>query len=107
MHSMLTSKLTERSQTTLPPGVRKVLELEPGERVGYVIRGDKVELVNASSALNYDPLLDGFLDFVERDIAAHPGRIQPFPAQLINRIRKATRGVKIDHDAEIEGVTAL
>ncbi|HZK77633.1 MAG TPA: type II toxin-antitoxin system PrlF family antitoxin [Gemmatimonadaceae bacterium] len=107
MASLLTSKVTQRSQTTLPPGVRKVLDLEPGERVGYVIRGNKVELVNASVAEDDDPILDGFLEFIERDISEHPKHLQFFPRHLLERIQKATRGVKIDHDADIDGATAL
>lgn len=105
--AILTSKVTERSQTTLPPGVRKVLDLEPGERVGYVIKGSRVEMVNASAIPDSDPVLANFLEFLESDMAGHPERIGFFPKSLLHRARSLTRRVKIDHDADIEGVTAL
>jgi len=107
MPAMLTSKVTARSQTTLPPGVRKVLGLGPGERVGYVIEGNDVRLVNASAAEHDDPVLEHFLDFLKRDLQAHPHRVAAFPASLLERVRAAAAGVEIDHDAPLEGAIAL
>jgi antitoxin PrlF len=107
MAAMLTSKVTERSQTTLPPGVRKVLGLEPGERLGYVIEGSSVRLVNASALEREDPVLNGFLTFLANDMERHPERIAAFPRALLDRARALTAGISIDHDAPIEGVTAL
>lgn len=107
MRGMLTSKITERSQTTLPPGVRAVLGLEPGQRVGYVIEGNEVKLVNASAQDHDDPVLDGFLRFLATDMARNPDRLAPFPEALLTRARELTAGIAIDHDAPIDGVTAL
>jgi antitoxin PrlF len=108
MPGMLTSKITDRSQTTVPAGVRAALGVGPGERLGYIIQGDEVKLVNASALEEAaDPLLGRFLEFVARDIAAHPDRITPFPTSLLERARALTAGVEIDHDAPIYGVTAL
>jgi antitoxin PrlF len=105
--SVVTSKVTERSQTTLPPAVRTVLGLQPGERIGYVIEGSEVRLVNASALEHRDPVLDRFLTFLGRDLANHPDRIEAFPRSLLERARAATTGVAIDHDAPIDGATAL
>ena len=55
--AVVTSKVTERSQTTLPPAVRTVLGLQPGERIGYVIDGNEVRLVNASALEHVDPII--------------------------------------------------
>jgi antitoxin PrlF len=108
MAGMLTSKLTERSQTTVPPGVRAALGVGPGERLGYVIQGDEVKLVNASAIEEAeDPVLGRFLEFLATDLAVHPERITPVPASLLERARELTAGVEIDHDAPIDGVTAL
>jgi antitoxin PrlF len=105
---MLTSKLTERSQTTVPPGVRAVLGVGPGERLGYMIQGDEVKLVNASAVKEADdPVLGRFLEFLARDMASHPERIRPYPASLLALARELTAGVEIDHHAPIDGVTAL
>ena len=104
---IVTSKVTERSQTTLPPAVRTVLGLKPGERVGYVIEGNEIRLVNASTLEHDDPVLDRFLNFLGRDLAEHPDRVSLFPAPLLERARAITAGVTIDHDAPIDGAIAL
>ena len=105
--SIVTSRVTERSQTTLPPAVRTVLGLEPGERVGYVIAGNEVRLVNASALEHDDPVLDKFLSFLGRDLAKHPDRLTVFPASLLKRARAIASGVALDHDASIDGAVSL
>jgi len=45
MHSRLTSK----SQTTIPKGVRDRLRLKPGDAVKYEIEGDRVILTKAAA----------------------------------------------------------
>ena len=105
--SIVTSKVTERSQTTLPPAVRTVLGLQPGERIGYVIEGNEIRLVNASALEHDDPVLDKFLSFLGRDLARHPDHVGAFPALLLARARAMTSGVVIDHESPIEGAIAL
>ena len=107
MPAMLTSKITDRSQTTVPRGVRTVLGLEPGQRVGYVIDGNEVKLVNASALDHDDPVVESFLALVGRDIATNPHSLVPFPETLLDRARELTRAIEIDHDAPIEGETAI
>jgi antitoxin PrlF len=107
MSSIPTSKLTERSQTTLPRAVRTVLGLDAGARIGYVIEGSSVRLVNASALENEDPVLEKFLAFLGRDMAEHPERVTVFPESLLRRARAATEGVAIDHDAPLDGAVEL
>jgi len=107
MSSILTSKLTERSQTTLPPAVRTVLGLEPGERIGYVIEGNDVRIVNASALEHDDPVLNEFLAFLARDMVKRPDRLSAFPASLLARARAAARDVAIDHDEPLDGAVEL
>ncbi len=107
MAGLVTSKVTERNQTTLPPSIRAVLGIKAGERLGYVIQGTRVILMNASAAED-DPVLDGFLQFLARDIEAHPEHIAPIPAELLAQAQALTRDAgPIDHDAPIEGETVL
>lgn len=105
--SIVTSKVTERSQTTLPPAVRTVLGLQPGERIGYVIDGNEIRLVNASALEHEDPVLESFLTFLGRDLATHPERLRAFPASLLDRARAIASEVTIDHEAPIDGAIAL
>ena len=46
---VLVSRLGVRSQTVVPKAVRQVLRLTPGDQVGYVIEGNRVELVKVSA----------------------------------------------------------
>jgi antitoxin PrlF len=105
--SVVTSKVTERSQTTLPPAVRTVLGLQPGERIGYLIEGSEVRLVNASQLEHRDPVLEQFLVFLRRDLAIHPERVAVFPASLLKRAQVAGSGVAIDHEAPADGAIVL
>ncbi|MGH7624668.1 MAG: type II toxin-antitoxin system PrlF family antitoxin [Gemmatimonadaceae bacterium] len=107
MPGMVTSKVTARSQTTLPTAVREVLNLDPGERLGYIIEGNEVRLVNASAVEHVDPVIDQFLELIGRDLARHPKRIGAFPGALVARARALTRGVTINHDAQIDGDVGL
>lgn len=107
MKEIETSKLTERNQTTIPKSVRTVLGLHGGERVGYVIEGDQVKMVNATAKRQDDPVLGSFLDFLARDIEAHPERLAAFPADLFAEAQRLTEGIKVDHDSPIDGVDPL
>ena len=103
-----TSKVTARNQTTLPLVVREALNLEKGERLGYLIEGEEVRLVNASAVEDHrDPALAGFLQLLESDLQEHPERLRAFPSDLLARARALTQGVEVDHEEPIEGVTAL
>ena len=104
---MVTSKLTERSQTTLPKGVRSVLGVQPGDQIGYIIEGSEVRLVSVAGAEHADPALEPFLEFLRADLSRHPERVTGFPREFIARIEALTKHVVIDHDAQIAGAVAL
>lgn len=52
---MLTSKLTDQAQTTIPQPVRAALHLAEGDEIAYVIEGDRVVLTKASVETRDDP----------------------------------------------------
>ncbi len=41
---MITSKITSKSQTTIPPAVREILSVGPGDELVYELRGNQVML---------------------------------------------------------------
>ena len=109
---MLKSKVTARSQTTLPNGVRKALRLHPGEdALEWEIRGDEAVVRRADVAPEEDdPALVPFLRLLERDIAEHPERPGGIPADPYRRwvsVTDVTDGVEVDLDEPIEGTVAL
>lgn len=102
---IFTSTLTTQSQTTPPAPVRKLLRLEPGDKMGYVVDGDEVRLINATREASdeSDPVIEHFLEFLSQDLKKRPDEIQPLPAWLLSRARDLVEMVAIDHDAPIDG----
>jgi len=55
---MITSKLTDKAQTTIPQAVRKALNVQPGDEVAYSIEEGRVILTKAvPSAVVEDPFV--------------------------------------------------
>jgi antitoxin PrlF len=53
---MITSKLTSKAQTTIPQPVRRALQLQAGDDIGYEVRADGVVvLTRVAAALDQDP----------------------------------------------------
>ncbi len=105
---MLRSKVTDRSQTTLPNGVRKALGLRPGEdSIEWEIRGAEAVVRRAHAAGEDDPALAPFLELLERDVAGHPEGLRGMPEELYRRLLAVTEGVEVDPDQPIEGPVAL
>ncbi len=105
--SVLKSKITKRSQTTLPRAVKNALQLGAGDELGYVIEGNEVRLVNVMAEAHEDPLVTRFLEFLADDARARPHVLAPFPPALLARMEELSVRVIIDHHAEIAGDTAL
>ena len=54
---MIESAVTSKGQTTLPKPVRKSLNLEPGDRVRYIISEGGVRLLKARSVMELEGML--------------------------------------------------
>lgn len=50
---MTTSTITSKGQTTIPLEIRKRLNLQSGDRVNYVVEGDRVYLEPANVPVEY------------------------------------------------------
>jgi bifunctional DNA-binding transcriptional regulator/antitoxin component of YhaV-PrlF toxin-antitoxin module len=48
---MLTSKVTEQGQTTVPPEIRKALNAPPGTVLSWVIHGSAAEVASLENAV--------------------------------------------------------
>lgn len=46
---VLVSRLGTRSQTVVPKAVREILRVKPGDQVGYLVAGGRVELVKIAA----------------------------------------------------------
>ena len=97
---VLASKVTSRSQTTLPSGVRKALGLKAGDQITYSIEGDQAIIRKVTDE---DPALSAFLDLLERDIAENGERAQFATRAFAEYLEELTAGIEVDYDAPIEG----
>jgi antitoxin PrlF len=61
---MIMSRITAKSQTTVPQAVRRALGVGPGDRVGYEIEGNRVTLCRVPEISN-DPFVNPFANFTE------------------------------------------
>ncbi len=104
------SMITSKSQTTVPRGVRDALRVGPGDELEYEIQGDVATIRRAQpeASVDTDPVLLGFLDMIERDLANHPERAQPWTTALLKRMQRVVNAVgSIDPDQPIDGAVAL
>lgn len=96
------STLTDRYQTTVPETVRRALQLSKRDKLHYAIRpGGEVVLSRAAPAAEDDPVLGQFLEFLSRDIAKHPERLQAINAGFVERLHSLTGDVKVDLDSPL------
>ena len=96
------SKLTDRYQTTVPEPVRRALKLGKRDRIHYTIRSDgEVVLTRARVSEDEDPAIGAFLDFLARDMADHPQRLQAVDTEFARRVQSLTADIDIDLDAPL------
>lgn len=96
------STLTDRYQTTVPETVRRALRLGKRDKIRYAIRPNgEVVLTRAEATEGDDPVIGQFLDFLARDIANHPERLQALDGSFVERLRSLTSGVAVDLDAAL------
>lgn len=96
------STLTDRYQTTIPEPVRRALNLGKRDKLRFTIRPDgEVILSKAVPDDEEDPVVLAFLDFLERDMIAHPERLQPMDPELYARATELVKGIEVDLDAPL------
>jgi antitoxin PrlF len=98
----LESTLTDRYQTTVPNAVRHALKLGKRDKISYLIQPDGgVMLARASSETENDPVVGKFLDFLARDVAAHPEHLKSIDPGLRKRIKSLVKNIEVDLDAPL------
>jgi antitoxin PrlF len=110
MNSILrkVSTITDKGQTTIPKSIRDALGVGYGGRIAFSLDAQNRVYVERDDADGEDPVLDGFLDLLARDMAAQPEQaFVEIPPALRERMAALTAGVEIDLDAPIEGEVEL
>ena len=96
------STLTDRYQTTVPETVRRALKLGKRDKIHYTIRPDgEVVLRRAAPADGDDLVLGQFIEFLARNMADHPERLQAVDSGLVARIHSLVGHVEVDLDAPL------
>ncbi|WP_257275103.1 MULTISPECIES: type II toxin-antitoxin system PrlF family antitoxin [unclassified Endozoicomonas] len=92
------STLTDRYQTTIPASVRKALELNKQEKLQYEIRSDGSVLLSKYQSDEGDPVIGGFLDFLEQDMKNHPQTLKPVSPELARKLNDLVGEIDTDLD---------
>ena len=96
------STLTDRYQTTVPETVRRALRLGKRDKIHYTILPEGgVMITRANATETNDPALAPFLDFLARDIATHPERLQAIDPAFIQRMQALVEGIDVDLDTPL------
>lgn len=91
------SRLTARSQTTIPAAIRHALHLKSGENIEYRVLPDgAVMIARQQDTVDDDPVVTSFLSFLAKDMQAHPERLRSFDSSRLTRALELTAGMDID-----------
>ena len=95
------STLTDRYQTTVPETVRRALHLGKRDKIQYTIRPSGEVLLSRAQAAEDDPAIGQFLNFLARDIAAHPEHLLAVESSLVAHIQSLIGNIEVDLDAPL------
>lgn len=96
------STLTDRYQTTVPEPVRQALKLGKRDKVHYSILDNGDVLMRRSNPVEVaDPVMECFLNFLSKDLQAHPERLQAIDAAWVKRLQAVVKNTVIDLNAPL------
>ena len=96
------STLTDRYQTTVPETVRRTLGLGKRDKLHYtILPGGEVMLSRAANQNEADPVLGAFLNFLAKDIAQNPLRLQLIEPRLVEHIQTLVGKTELDLNATL------
>jgi antitoxin PrlF len=96
------STLTDRYQTTIPDLVRQTLGLQKRDKIRYIIQSDGTVTIARGAAINQDPLVEKFFQFLAEDIQKNPHLIQTITNAKIEHIQALVGNLEVDLDAPLE-----
>ena len=95
--------VTERGQTTIPAAIRKLLRVDRRSSVVFRVTedGDVMLTAKPDPADTLDPVVAGFLAFLEADMAKNPGRLRSVTTDWLRALQDLVAGVEVDLDAPL------
>jgi len=97
-----TSTITAKGQTTIPKSVRQALGVDYGGKIAFRVDKEGVS-VHRADAIQDDPAIDSFLEFLAGDIKRRPEALTTLSPSLVGRIKALSKNTKVDLDAPIDG----
>lgn len=97
------SKITSKSQLTLPKTVRTALGVAAGDTVRFVMKDNSIVVESASEELPEDPALAAFLDTLEGSIHT----ASDLPVEMMEVMKALTADIEFDLDEPIEGEVVI
>lgn len=98
----VTSKITDKGQTTVPKAVRNALGVREGDQIAFKVAASGVS-VRRADEVREDPAIGAFLSFLERDIENSPENLKTLTPDWATHIAKLVEGIEVDLDSPIEG----
>jgi antitoxin PrlF len=97
------STITAKGQTTIPKSVRQALGVDYGGRIAFRVDEKRGVTVYRADDEHDDPAIDGFLEFLAKDVERRPEALKPLSPSLAKRIEALTKDVRVDLDQPIDG----
>jgi antitoxin PrlF len=94
--------ITDRGQTTVPAAIRKMLGVKKGPIVFKGLADGTVIIEARQEEKEEDPAIAKFLEFLEKDIAENPQRLQPLTREMLDEINDLVGDLDIDLDASLD-----
>jgi antitoxin PrlF len=88
------SRLTSKGQTTIPVSVRRALKVDQGDLLRFRIISDGVVEIVRDEGVESDPVVSAYLDLLERDMIANPGKLSVL--QRDPSLQKLLAGVEVE-----------
>lgn len=95
------SRLTERSQTTIPVVIRDALSLKPGEYIEYTLTAEGNVIMSRQQKEQSDPIVSQYLSFLADDMMNNPQNIRLVTVDFWEGIETLTAGIEVDLDAPL------
>ena len=93
--------MTSKGRIVLPKAVRQALGIETGGRVLYEIEEDGGVILTRPEA-DADPVIGVVLDFLCREMTAHPENILPISETWMQRMKDLVGHIEVDLTEPIE-----
>ncbi|MUL39080.1 type II toxin-antitoxin system PrlF family antitoxin [Gloeocapsopsis dulcis] len=96
------STLTRKSQITIPREIIRMLGLKEGDKVKLFVQKDGTVLLSRVEEVKEDPVLEKFLNLLEKDIEENPFHLKSIPNDLLERAVELVGHLDVNLDEDLQ-----